>query len=179
MNEIENPGNLPQTDNSSTRKQFRVSNVSVARIENAGGMELVAALILNGNTHAAIAAHLGIARSDLSAWVANQNSDLYRAAMSASSESLLDEAQIVLASAGKSMPEVQIAKAIADLFIRRAGIRNAAYRDKAPLVLIDAPKQPPQKFEYTLTVAEPRPKEFFEQISRQLDLEDAKRRQSL
>lgn len=179
MNDIEKPGNLPQPDNSSTRKQFRVSTVSVARIEGVGGMEYVTALILNGNTHAAIAAHLGIARSDLSAWVANQNSDLYRAAMAASSETLLDEAQIVLASAGKSMPEVQIAKAIADLYIRRAGIRNAAYRDKAPLVPIDAPKLPPQKFEFKIVAAEPRPKEYYEQLSRQLDLEDAKRRQPL
>lgn len=179
MNEIENPGNFPQTDNSSTRKQFRVSRVSVARIEDAGGMELVATLIMNGNTHAAIAAHLGIARSDLSAWIANQNSDLYRAAMAASSESLLDEAQIVLASAGKTMPEVQIAKAIADLYVRRAGIRNAAYRDKAPLDPIDVPNPSPPKFEIKLVLAEPRPKEFYEQISKQLDIEHAKESRSL
>ena len=162
---IKIPAILPQSDNSSTReefqpllpvfhKQFRVSSLSVARIEGAGGMEYVAELILNGNTHAEISTQLGIARSDLSAWIANQDSELYRAAMAASAEPLLDKAQAVLSGAGKTMPEVQIAKAIADLYLRRAAIRNSAYRDKAPLVRIDTSQAKPD-LNFTIRVLQP------------------------
>lgn len=121
----------------SQRVKLPISKKSIAAIEAAGGLPFVCGLIGDGMTHKAIAARLGIARSDLSGWLVNENSPLYWGAMESSSESLLDEAQNVLEAAdGTVMASVQRAKAISDLYIRRAGIRNWRYATRPVEVAI-------------------------------------------
>jgi hypothetical protein len=108
-----------QMTNPHARKLLRVSSVSVAKIEAAGGMEFVCMAVMQGMPHSHIAEALGIARSDLGGWLHNQNDPSYHLAMLTSAEALYDRAEDVLCQAkGGTMADVQIAREIAGLCIR-------------------------------------------------------------
>ena len=53
---------------------------------------------------------------------------------------MIDEARAVLDAAEPSTPGVMKARAVADLLIRKAGIRNKAYRDRvdSTTLLVDS-----------------------------------------
>ena len=144
-----------------TVKPFRVSSISVGKIDSAGGMEYVIAAVLEGHTHAQIAEGLGICRSDLGAYLHNQNDPDYHRAMAASSDALLDRAEdLLLQAKGGSMADVQIAKELAQLCYRRAGIRNALFRDRisqATAITLTAPEAPAEIPRFVITIAEPLP----------------------
>jgi predicted transcriptional regulator len=123
------------------------------------GLPAVADLIVAGHSQAAIANTLGVSQSSLAGWLCNQRgpgASLYSEALRASAESMLDQAYVVLEQAELSTPGVMKARCIADLLIRKAGIRNKAYRDRVDgaTVLVDAggtgPAQPPT---FYLTIA--------------------------
>jgi hypothetical protein len=140
------------------RQLLRVSSVSVAKIEAAGGMEFVCMAVMQGMPHSHIAEALGIARSDLGGWLHNQNDPSYHLAMLTSAEALYDRAEDVLCQAkGGTMADVQIAREIASLCIRRAGIRNALFRDKATAISLTAPTAPAVLPQFTITIAPRRP----------------------
>ena len=139
------------------RQLLRVSSVSVAKIEAAGGMEFVCMAVMQGMPHSHIAEALGIARSDLGGWLHNKNDPGYHQAMFASAEALYDRAEDVLCQAkGGTMADVQIAREIAGLCIRRAGIRNTLFRDKAPAITLTTPTEPAVFPQFTITIAPPR-----------------------
>lgn len=140
------------------RQLLRVSSVSVAKIEAAGGMQFVCMAVMQGMPHSHIAEALGIARSDLGGWLHNQNDPSYHLAMLTSAEALYDRAEDVLCQAkGGTMADVQIAREIASLCIRRAGIRNALFRDKATAISLTAPTAPAVLPQFTITIAPQRP----------------------
>lgn len=142
--------NYPQTSGggapaTTTRPRvvLPVSRVSCEKIEKAGGMELVAAAILDGKTHSVIADSLGVCRSDLSAWVVNQDSDLYREALRHSADVLYDKALETMQAAGTdSMAEVQKAKEIAGIHMRLAGVRNHHFSNLKGTSISLAPAAP-------------------------------------
>jgi hypothetical protein len=150
-----NPENSPAVP-TSPRARLPVSRPATSRIEAAGGLEHVCGLILDGQTHAQIAAAIGVARSDLTAYLGNSDSPLYASCMAASAESLYDAAEAVLRAAqGKTMADVQIAREIAGMYVRRAGVRNALYRDRvsqATAVMLNTPAQPTQVPQFVLVV---------------------------
>lgn len=127
------------------RVSLPVSARSLEKILAGGGMPAVAERILNGETHKEIAASLDVPRSHLSGWLVNQTDPLYREAMRESAESLLDQAQIVLEGAGRTMPEVAIARELAALYLFRASVRNHHYSTKGASINIEtsAPSAPP------------------------------------
>lgn len=140
------------------RQLLRVSGVSIAKIEAAGGMQFVCMAVLEGMPHSHIAEALGIARSDLGGWLYNQNDPSYHLAMLTSAEALYDRAEDVLCQAkGGTMADVQIAREIAGLCIRRAGIRNALFRDKATAITLTTPAEPAVLPQFTIVIAPQRP----------------------
>lgn len=142
-----------QMTNPHARQLLRVSSVSVAKIEAAGGMEFVCMAVMQGMPHSHIAEALGIARSDLGGWLHNQNDPSYHLAMLASAEALYDRAEDVLCQAkGGTMADVQIAREIAGLCIRRAGIRNVLFRDKATAITLTTPTEPTAVPRFVLVV---------------------------
>jgi len=100
-----------------------------------GGVEHLASLVLAGQSLTEIAAEIGVCRSDLSGFLVNTNDPMYAAAMTASAESLYDRAEAALRKADPtSMASVQQAKALAEVYVRRAGVRNHRYSSKGMAV---------------------------------------------
>lgn len=139
------------------RQLLRVSGVSIAKIEAAGGMQFVCMAVMQGMPHSHIAEALGIARSDLGSWLYNQNDPSYHLAMLNSAEALYDRAEDLLCQAkGGTMADVQIARELASLCVRRAGIRNGLFKDKAAAITLTTPTEPAAVPRFVLVIAEPR-----------------------
>ncbi|MGA7180453.1 MAG: hypothetical protein WBX11_12805 [Thiobacillaceae bacterium] len=97
------------------------------------GLPAVIELIVAGHAQITIAATLGVSQASLAAWLCNQRGPgaaIYSEALRASAEAMLDQAHAVLEAAEPTTPGVMKARAVADLLIRKAGIRNRAYRDR-------------------------------------------------
>lgn len=146
----------PHTQGS--RPMLPVGKQAAAVLE-AFGLPAVADLIVEGHSQARIATMLGVSQSSLAGWLCNQRlgcADLYSEALRASAEALVDEARAVLEAAESTTPGVMKARAICDVLIRKAGIRNKAYRDRvdAATLLVDtASTQPAELPRFYITIA--------------------------
>jgi len=115
-------------------------------------MVFIAGRIGEGDSLTQIAKTIGICRSELSGFLCNSNDALYPAAMHQSAEILYDRAEEALRAADPtSMPSVQQAKAIADLYTRRAGVRNFRYAVRG-MTLDIAPAAPAAMPSFTLVL---------------------------
>ena len=137
-----NPSNNPAVIDPHARPMLPVGRQALATLE-AVGLAGVCDLIVAGHAQNRIAAMLGVSQPSLAGWLCNQRGEgaaLYSEALRASAEAMLDEAKAVLEAAELTTPGVMKARAVADLLIRKAGIRNKAYRDRvdATTLLVDA-----------------------------------------
>lgn len=114
------------------------------------GLSAVLEMVLAGHAQTAIAAKLGISQASLGGWLANlrgADAALYSEALRASAEAMLDQAQAVIEAAEPTTPSVMKARAVADLLVKKAGIRNRAYRERidsgVALVDMEEPAQAP------------------------------------
>lgn len=103
---------------------------------DAFGRDNLLQLISNGNTHAQIARLLAVDAGALSAYL-DQGPDrqLYALAYRQSAEAFMDQAEEIIDSGDpETITAAQVAylKLKADMRMRRAGQRNARYREKAP-----------------------------------------------
>lgn len=119
---------------------FAIPPVDATILESFGTSALHA-LIVGGKKYAEIAQMLGIAPSSLSMWIHNlptADRDAMRTARQVSAEALLDHADAVLDAPfaeDEPMSSATVALRIARAASARtrAGLRNAAYREKAPI----------------------------------------------
>lgn len=114
------------------------------------GLPTVLEMVLAGHAQTAIAAKLGISQASLGGWLANlrgADAALYSEALRASAEAMIDQAQTVIEAAEPTTPSVMKARAVADLLVKKAGIRNRAYRERidsgVALVDMGEPAQAP------------------------------------
>lgn len=115
-----------------TRPMLPVGKQAQATLELVG-LPAVLEMVLAGHAQTAIAARLGISQASLGGWLANlrgPDAALYSEALRASAEAMIDQAQTVIEAAEPTTPAVMKARAVADLLIRKAGIRNRAYRER-------------------------------------------------
>lgn len=107
------------------------------------GLPVVLEMVLAGHTQTVIATKLGISQASLAGWLANlrgADAALYSEALRASAEAMLDQALAIVEAAEPTTPGVMKARAVAELLIRKAGIRNRAYRDRidSGVALVDS-----------------------------------------
>jgi hypothetical protein len=108
------------------------------------GLPAVVDLIVQGHPQSRIARMLGVPQSGLAGWLCNQRGPqaaLYSEALRVSAEAMIDTARGILEACEPTTAGVMKARAVADLWIRQAGIRNRAYRDRvdaATLLVEDA-----------------------------------------
>lgn len=122
------------------------------------GLSAVLEMVLAGLAQTAIAAKLGISQASLGGHLANlrgADAALYSDALRASAEALIDEARHVIEAAAPTTPSVMQARCIADLLIKKAGIRNRAYRDRldAGAALVDLGSLPTAMPIFTIVIA--------------------------
>lgn len=122
------------------------------------GLPAVCDLVQAGHAQTAIAAMLGVSQSSLAGWLCNlrgEGASLYSDALRASAEALLDEARRVIEAAESTTPGVMKARCIADLLIKKAGIRNRAYRDRidSGVALVDMGSLPPSPVIFRIVIA--------------------------
>lgn len=119
-----------------TRPQLPIGAASQAALDLVG-LPAVCELILAGHSQASISRLLGIPTHAVAAWSCNLQGEeqaLYTAALRASAEASLDEALQVAIDVDPTLPgSAQRAKLIIDTLMRRAGIRNRAYRERTTL----------------------------------------------
>lgn len=149
--------NAPPLIDPRTRPMLPVGKQALATLE-AFGLPAVCDLVMAGHAQTRIAAMLGVSQPSLAGWLGNQRgvgAALYSDALRASAESLLDEARAVIEAAAPTTPAVMQARAVADLLIKKAGIRNRAYRDRidSGVALVDmGSDQPAQALTFVLVI---------------------------
>jgi hypothetical protein len=122
------------------------------------GVQGLCELVTQGHSHRAIGARLGVSASAVSCWLTNlrgPHAALYAESLRASAEAMLDEAEAVVRQSGPSTADVQRARCLADLLLRKAAIRNRAYdlRSAATVELVDAGSdQPPQVPQFVILI---------------------------
>ena len=122
------------------------------------GIPAVLEMVMAGLAQTAIAAKLGISQASLGGHLANlrgADAATYSEALRASAEALLDEARRVIEAAESTTPSVMKARCIADLLIKKAGIRNRAYRDRidSGVALVDMGSLPPSPVVFRIVIA--------------------------
>lgn len=122
------------------------------------GLAAVCDLVQAGHAQTRIAAMLGVSQSSLAGWLGNlrgEGASLYSDALRASAEALLDEARRVIEAAESTTPGVMKARAVADILIRKSGIRNKAYRDRidSGVALVDMGSLPPLPVVFRIVIA--------------------------
>lgn len=137
MESLKPSQNVPMTLQSPrARPQLPIGRASQAALDLVG-LPAVCELILAGRSQSDIARLLGIPIQAVCAWSCNLQGEeqaLYTAALRASAEASLDQALQVAVDVDPTTPgSVQRAKLIIDTLMRRAGIRNRAYRERASL----------------------------------------------
>jgi hypothetical protein len=115
------------------------------------GTESLLEMISNGHSHAAIAGTLGIDRGTLTNYLLQSaDRELYALAYQRSAEALTDRAEAKIEALDYetvTAAQVALAKLQADFLMRKAGQRNARYREKAPVDDAAAPTSaPPPQF---------------------------------
>ena len=133
----ETPRNAPTAlDIPRTRPRLPISRANETALDLVG-LPAVCELILAGHSQASISRLLGIPPQAVAAWSCNLQGEeqaLYSAALRASAEASLDEALQVAIDVDPELPgSAQRAKLIIDTLMRRAGIRNRAYRERTTL----------------------------------------------
>lgn len=122
------------------------------------GLPAVCDFVLAGHAQTRIAAMLGVSQSSLAGWLCNlrgEGAALYSEALRASAEALIDEARHVIEAAAPTTPSVMQARCIADLLIKKAGIRNRAYRERidSGVALVDMGSLPPSPVIFRIVIA--------------------------
>lgn len=135
------PENVPAVIVPHARPMLPVGKQALATLEVVG-LSAVVDLIVEGHSQKRIATMLGVSQSSLAGFLCNlrgADAAIYSEALRASAEAMIDQAQAGIEAAEPTTPGVMKAKAIADLLIRKAGIRNRAYRDRidAGVALVD------------------------------------------
>ena len=134
-------GKTPQNALSATiaprnRPRLPVGPYSQAALDLVG-LPAICELVLAGHSQTAISLMLGVPPHALCAWSVNLQGDdqaLYSASLRNSAEAMLDEAQQIAVDVDPALPgSAQRAKLIIDTLLRRAGIRNRAYRERTSL----------------------------------------------
>jgi hypothetical protein len=141
------PENVPAMIVPHTRPMLPVGRQAQAVLE-AFGLPAVVDLIVEGHSQKRIATTLGVSQSSLAGYLCNlrgADAALYSEALRASAEAMIDEAQRVIEAAECTTPGVMKARAVADLLIRKAGVRNRAFRDRidAGVALVDTGSDQP------------------------------------
>jgi HPt (histidine-containing phosphotransfer) domain-containing protein len=119
-------------------------------ILEAFGTEGLLEMISNGHSHAGIAKSLGVDRGTLTNYLLQSaDRELYALAYQRSAEALTDKAEAKIEALDYetvTAAQVALAKLQADFLMRKAGQRNAKYREKAPVDDAAAPAAaaPPQ-----------------------------------
>lgn len=150
------PETAPAMIDPRTRPMLPVGRQAQAALELIG-LPAVLELVLAGHAQTAIAAKVGISQASLGGWLANlrgTDAALYSEALRASAEAMIDEAQAVIEAAEPTTAAVMKARAVADILIRKAGIRNRAFRDRvdAGVALVDTGSPPAQVPTFFLVV---------------------------
>jgi transposase len=99
------------------------------------GVAEVCEMIVEGSTQRDIARTFGVPEGTVAMWLANldgQNMVLYAEALRISAESLWLKAYEIIEAAPETTAGVMKAKALADVLMRKAGIRAKAYNDRLP-----------------------------------------------
>lgn len=151
------PANSPALIDPRTRPMLPVGKQAAETLELVG-LPAVCDLVLAGHAQTRIAAMLGVSQSSLAGWLCNlrgEGAALYSEALRASAEALIDEARHVIEGAERTTPGVMQARCIADLLIKKAGIRNRAYRDRidSGVALVDMGSQPTAMPTFTIVIA--------------------------
>ena len=126
------PENAPAMIVPHVRPMLPVGKQAQATLEVVG-LPAVVDLIVEGHPQKRIAAMLGVSQSSLAGFLCNlrgADAALYSEALRASAEAMLDQAERMIMAAPETTAGVMKAKALADLLIRKAGIRNKAFRDR-------------------------------------------------
>ncbi|MBI1284999.1 MAG: hypothetical protein GC183_11750 [Thiobacillus sp.] len=131
------------------------------------GLSAVIEQIIGGATHSQIADSLGIGRSSLSAYLCNlrgEEAAVYTEAMRASAEALFQEAIDTLKAAPSTSADVQRARCIADILLRKAGVRDARWRERisestAVTLMTPVESKPPPRF-YVTVCPQPQRQEY-------------------
>jgi transposase len=110
------------------------------------GVEDVCAMIVEGHTQKDIGKTFGVPEGTVAMWLANldgQDKVMYAEALRVSAESLWLKAYELIEAAPETTAGVMKAKALADVLMRKAGIRAKAYNDRLPhQQIVELPQLP-------------------------------------
>jgi hypothetical protein len=110
------------------------------------GVEEVCGMIVEGSTQKDIGRTFGVPEGTVAMWLANlegRDKVMYAEALRVSAESLWLKAYELIEEAPETTAGVMKAKALADVLMRKAGIRAKAYNDRLPhQQIVELPQLP-------------------------------------
>lgn len=124
------------------RVMLPVGRQAAAALESVG-LSTLCEMVVQGMTHRELSAVVGVSASAVSCWFANLRGDaaaLYAESLRQSAHALLDEAEAVVRQSGPSSADVQRARCVSEILIRKASLRNRAFdlRQASTVTLVDS-----------------------------------------
>ena len=127
-------GTFPHTPPVENRARLPVTKAAQTVLDMIG-LEIICAMIMEGDRQRDVAQRIGVNQSDVAAWLMNHpDRETYRAAQEASAETLVDKAHGLMEAAADnpliSNAQVALARARSDAFFKQAAMRSKRHRER-------------------------------------------------